>query len=60
MKHAILAFLASSASLTAQAMKPEFHYTILIAKPATAVWSALTEKKMIDHNTTWLRCTRWN
>lgn len=45
---AILAFFASSASLTAQAMKPEFHYTILIAKPATDVWSALTEKKIID------------
>lgn len=29
-------------------MKPEFHYTIFIAKPATEVWSALTEKKIID------------
>ncbi len=29
-------------------MKPEFHYTILIAKPAADVWSALTEKKMVD------------
>lgn len=28
-------------------MKPEFHYTILIAKPAADVWSALTEKKTI-------------
>jgi uncharacterized protein YndB with AHSA1/START domain len=43
-----LAFLASSPSLTAQAMKPEFHYTILIARPAAEVWSALTEKKTID------------
>lgn len=29
-------------------MKPEFHYTILIAKPAAEVWSALTVKKTID------------
>jgi len=29
-------------------MSPEFHYTIFIAKPASDVWSALTEKKMID------------
>lgn len=29
-------------------MKPEFHYTILIAKPAKDVWSALTEKKTIN------------
>ena len=29
-------------------MKHEFHYTILIAKPAADVWSALTEKKTID------------
>ncbi len=29
-------------------MSPEFHYTLLIAKPLTEVWSALTEKKMID------------
>gem|GEM_PF-5511917 len=29
-------------------MKPEFHYTLLIGKPATEVWSALTEKKIID------------
>ena len=29
-------------------MKPEFHYTIFIAKPAAEVWSALTEKKTID------------
>jgi uncharacterized protein YndB with AHSA1/START domain len=43
-----LAFLAGSPSLTAQAVKPEFHYTILIAKPAAEVWSALTEKKTID------------
>ncbi len=27
---------------------PEFNYTIYIAKPAKYVWSALTEKKMID------------
>jgi uncharacterized protein YndB with AHSA1/START domain len=29
-------------------MKPEFHYTTFIAKPAKDVWSALTEKKTID------------
>jgi uncharacterized protein YndB with AHSA1/START domain len=29
-------------------MKPEFHYTIFIARPAKDVWSALTEKKTID------------
>ena len=29
-------------------MKPEFHYTIFIAKPAAEVWSAVTEKKKID------------
>ena len=48
MKSIIIAFLASAALLSAQPMKPEFHYTILIAKPAVDVWSALTEKKMID------------
>ncbi len=29
-------------------MKPEFHYILFIAKPATEVWVALTEKKWID------------
>ena len=48
MKTAILAFLAVSALSSAQPMKPEFHYTIFIAKPAKDVWSALTEKKTID------------
>lgn len=48
MKSIIIAFLASAAVLSAQPMKPEFHYTILIAKPAADVWSALTEKKLID------------
>lgn len=48
MKIVILAFLASSVLLSAQATKPEFHYTIYIAKPAKDVWSALTEKKTID------------
>lgn len=48
MKTAVIAFLAGSALLPAQPMKPEFHYTILIAKPAAKVWSALTEKKTID------------
>ncbi len=48
MKSIIIAFLASAALLSAQPMKPEFHYTILIAKPAADVWSALTEKKMVD------------
>jgi uncharacterized protein YndB with AHSA1/START domain len=48
MKTTILAFLASSALVIAQPMKPEFHYTIFIAKPANDIWSALTEKKMID------------
>lgn len=48
MKTAILAFLAGSALSSAQPVKPEFHYTILIAKPAADVWSALTEKKTID------------
>ncbi|MDP4623571.1 MAG: SRPBCC domain-containing protein [Akkermansiaceae bacterium] len=48
MKTAILAFLASSSLLVAQSIKPEFHYTIFIAKPATEVWSAVTEKKVID------------
>lgn len=48
MKPAIFAFLASSALLPAQPVKPEFHYIIFIAKPAADVWSALTEKKTID------------
>jgi uncharacterized protein YndB with AHSA1/START domain len=48
MKTAIFAILASSAPLSAQPMKPEFHYTLFIAKPAKDVWSALTEKKTID------------
>lgn len=29
-------------------MKPQFHYTLFIAKPAGDVWRALTEKKTID------------
>ncbi len=29
-------------------MKPEFHQTIFIGKPAAEVWNALTEKKTID------------
>lgn len=45
MKSIIIAFLASAALLSAQPMKPEFQYTILIAKPAADVWSALTESK---------------
>ena len=48
MKSIIIAFLASVAILSAEPMKPEFHYTILIAKPAADVWSALTEKKLVD------------
>ena len=48
MKRTILAFLASSALLPAEPIKPEFHYTLFIAKPAADVWSALTEKKTID------------
>ncbi len=48
MRSIIAAFLAISSLLSAQPMSPEFHYTIFIARPATDVWSALTEKKMID------------
>lgn len=48
MNAVFLAVLASSALSSAQPMKPEFHYTIFIAKPAADVWSALTEKKTID------------
>ena len=48
MKTVILAFLAATALTSAQPMKPEFHYTIFIAKPAKDVWGALTEKKTID------------
>jgi uncharacterized protein YndB with AHSA1/START domain len=48
MKHVILATFASTALISAQPMKPEFHYTTFIAKPAKDVWSALTEKKTID------------
>ena len=48
MKSALFAFLAIAAASTAQSMKPEFHYTILIGKPAADVWSALTEKAKID------------
>lgn len=48
MKHLILALFASTAFTSAQPMKPEFHYTIFIAKPAKDVWSALTEEKTID------------
>jgi len=44
----LCALLASTSPLSAQTMKPEFHYTLLIGKPATEVWSALTEKKIID------------
>ena len=48
MKPAIVAILASSTLLSAQPVKPEFHYVILIGKPAKDVWSALIEKKTID------------
>jgi len=48
MKTAILAFVAASAITSAEHMKPEFHYTIFIAKPAKDVWGALTGKKTID------------
>jgi uncharacterized protein YndB with AHSA1/START domain len=48
MKTAIFAYLAISTMLAAQPMKPEFNYTVFIAKPAKDVWSALTEKKIID------------
>jgi uncharacterized protein YndB with AHSA1/START domain len=48
MKTIILAFLATTALQSAEPMKPEFHYTLFIAKPAKDVWSALTEKKTID------------
>jgi uncharacterized protein YndB with AHSA1/START domain len=48
MKTAILAFFATPALVGAQSPKPEFHYTIFIATPATDVWRALTEKKMMD------------
>jgi len=27
---------------------PEFHYTMIIAKPAAEVWGALTEKGLVD------------
>jgi len=47
MKPVLLTFLATSALLSAQPAKPEFHYTIFIAKPATDVWGALTEKKTV-------------
>ena len=39
---------SEKAVATAEPMKPEFHYTIFIAKPAKDVWAALTEKKTID------------
>jgi uncharacterized protein YndB with AHSA1/START domain len=48
MKTAILAFFVTAAIASAQPMKPEFYYTLFIAKPAKDVWSALTEKKTID------------
>lgn len=48
MRLIIAAFLAISSLINAQSMSPEFQYTILIARPATDIWSALTEKKMID------------
>jgi uncharacterized protein YndB with AHSA1/START domain len=40
--------VATTTCIHAEPMKPEFHYTILIAKPAADVWSALTEKKLVD------------
>lgn len=48
MRSIIAALLATSSLLSAEPMTPEFHYTIFIAKPASDVWSALTEKKLID------------
>jgi uncharacterized protein YndB with AHSA1/START domain len=48
MKTKSVAFFVATALSSAQPMKPEFHYTLFIAKPAKDVWSALTEKKTID------------
>jgi uncharacterized protein YndB with AHSA1/START domain len=48
MKTALLMLLAFPAWLNAQVMKPEFHYTLFIAKPATEVWRALTVKEIVD------------
>jgi uncharacterized protein YndB with AHSA1/START domain len=45
---AIATVIICSTLMNAQPTKPRFHYTILIAKPAKEVWSALTEKKTID------------
>jgi uncharacterized protein YndB with AHSA1/START domain len=48
MKTGFVALFTATSLLSAQPMKPEFHYTLFIAKPAKDVWSALTEKKTID------------
>ena len=44
----IIATIASPAILSAEPLKPEFHYTIFIAKSAQDLWTALTEKKVVD------------
>lgn len=48
MKTLFTIFLAMTAFVSAEPTKPEFHYTLFIAKPAKDVWSALIEKKTID------------
>lgn len=48
MKLVVLALLTFPALLCAEPMKPEFHYRILIGKPAKEVWRALTEKETVD------------
>jgi len=48
MKSAIIALVAAPTLLFAEPVKPEFYYTLFIAKPSKTVWSALMDKKMID------------
>ena len=48
MKTIIASLLASLGLISGQEKEVSFHYTILIGKPAAEVWSALTEKKIID------------
>ncbi|MEO5915052.1 MAG: SRPBCC domain-containing protein [Luteolibacter sp.] len=40
--------IAATTFAAEPAMKPEFNYTLFIAKPAQDVWNALTRKEMID------------
>ncbi len=48
MKTILLVLLATFSFASADPAKPEFQYTIYIAKPAQEVWNALIQKSYVD------------